>query len=335
MTAAVDSVRAIRAALPAFVVLLISGIGATGFVAAETGGDAMAWLKKIAAASRQINYAGTFVYHHGRHIETSRIAHLADANGEYERLETLDGPPREIIRNNDNVTCYLPDSKTVIIEKRSRRQFPVMLPEQLSGIAENYVVTKGQQDRVAGYDCQLITLDPKDNLRFGHKFCAEIASGLPLRARTYNEKGEMVDLFVFSQLTIGSGVHKDMLKSRFASQSNSWHVDRAMTGQRESGADNAWVIKNPLAGFKKLTEMKRSIAGRSTQVSQVVYSDGLAALSVFVEPLPKLPLVAGASYQGAVNMYVRSLSDQMVTVVGETPARTVKQMAESITLKDR
>ncbi len=173
-----------RAAVPALLALLC-GVGATGLVAAETGGDAMTWLKKIAAASRQINYAGTFVYQHGRQMETSRIAHMADANGEYEKLETLDGPPREIIRNNENVTCYLPDSKTVIIEKRTARQFPALLPEQLSGIADNYVVTKGEQDRVAGHDCQVIALEPRDNLRYGHKYCADLASGLALRARTF------------------------------------------------------------------------------------------------------------------------------------------------------
>jgi len=334
MKAAVDSMCAMRLALTAFLALL-GVIAGTGCRAAESGDDAMAWLMKIAAASRQINYAGTFVYQHGRKMETSRIAHMADASGEYEKLETLDGPPHEIIRNNDNVTCYFPDTKTVTIEKRTLRQFPAMLPEQLSGITENYAVSKGRQERVAGYDCQVVVLEPKDNLRYGRKFCAELASGLPLQARTINEKGEMVDLFVFTQLTIGRGVTKDMLKSRFASQSSAWHVERAVTAQSESGADSGWAVKNPLAGFKKLTEMKRLVAGRSSPVSQVVYSDGLAAFSVFVEPLPKSPPVAGASYQGAVNMYVRPLSDQMVTVVGETPARTVKQMAESITLKDR
>ena len=101
-----------------------------------------------------------------------------------EKLETLDGPPREIIRNNENVTCYVPDNKTVIIEKRTARQFPALLPEQLTGITDNYVVTKGGQDRVAGYDCQVIALEPKDNLRYGHKYCAELASGLALRSRT-------------------------------------------------------------------------------------------------------------------------------------------------------
>ena len=95
------------------------------------------------------------------------------------------------------------------------------------------------------------------------------------------------------------------------------------------------VLKNRPAGFKKLTEMKRSIAGRSTQVSHIVYSDGLAAVSVFIEPLPKSPPPAGPTYQGAVNIYVRPQADQMLTVVGETPARTVKQIAESLSPRER
>jgi sigma-E factor negative regulatory protein RseB len=260
---------------------------------------------------------------------------MSDSSGEYEKLETLEGPAREIIRNNENVTCYLPDSKTVIIEKRTSRQFPALLPEQLTGITDNYTVTKAGQDRVAGHDCQVIALEPKDNLRYGHRYCAELASGLALRARTFNEKGDMVDLFVFTQLVIGSGVNKDMLKSRFAGVSQSWHVDRAALDRSESAADSGWGLKSPLAGFRKLTEMRRSIAGRATPVSHIVYSDGLAAVSVFVEPMPKSPPAAGAAYQGAVNIYVKSSADQMVTVVGEAPARTVKQIAESFAAKER
>jgi sigma-E factor negative regulatory protein RseB len=321
-------------AVPA-VLALIGAIACGGSLAAETGGDAMTWLKKIAAASRQLNYAGTIVYQHGRRMETSRIAHMSDSTGEYEKLETLDGPPREIIRNNENVTCYLPDSKAVIVEKRTSRQFPALLPDQLSGITDNYLVTKGGQDRVAGHDCQVIALEPRDNLRYGHKYCAELASGLTLRARTVNEKGDLVDMFVFTQLIIGNGVSKDMLKSRFAGLSHSWHVDRAALEHSEITTDSGWVLRTPLAGFKKLTEMRRSVPGHATPVSHIVYSDGLAAVSVFVEPMPKAPPSLGATYQGAVNMYVKSGSDQVVTVVGEAPARTVKQIAESFSAKDR
>jgi sigma-E factor negative regulatory protein RseB len=312
--------------------------GCVGCVeAADIGepAEAMAWLKKIAAASRQIKYAGTFVYQHGNQVETSSVAHFANAGGEYEKLETLDGPRREIVRNNDNVTCYLPDTKTVVIEKRAARRFLALLPEQLSGIAENYVVKKGEQDRVAGYDCQVIALEPRDNLRYGHRFCVELTTGLPLRARMYSDNNEMVESFAFTQLTLGSGVSKDMLKSHYAGKSQAWRVDQSALEQTEADADTGWVLRNQPAGFKKLTEMRRSIAGRATQVSHIVYSDGLAAVSIFIEPMPKSPPPAGPTYQGAINIYVTSQTDQMVTVVGEAPARTVKQIAESLSPRDR
>jgi sigma-E factor negative regulatory protein RseB len=196
-------------------------------------------------------------------------------------------------------------------------------------------VTKGEQDRVAGFDCQVIALEPRDNLRYGHKFCAELATGLPLRARTYSDKHEMVESFAFSQLKIGSGVTKDMLKSRFAGKSQSWRVDKSALEQNETNADTGWVLNNQPTGFKKLTEMKRSIAGRPVQVSHIVYSDGLVAVSVFIEPMPKSPPPTGPTYQGAVNIYVRSQADQMVTVVGETPARTIRQIAESLSPRNR
>lgn len=325
-----------RSVFTVFVVLL-GGIGCAGYADAdaEAGDDAMAWLKKIATASRQINYAGTFVYQHGRRVETSRIAHWADASGEYEKLETLDGPSREIVRNNDNVTCYLPDSKTVVIEKRTARQFPALLPEQLSGLSDNYIVKKGEQDRVAGFDCQVIVLESKDNLRYGHKFCADLTSGLPLRARTYSDKNEMIESFAFTQLTIGNGVTRDMLKSRYAGKSQTWRVDKSALEKNETSADTGWMVKSRPAGFKKLTEMKRSIAGRAAPVSHIVYSDGIAAVSVFIEPMPKSPPPVGPTYQGAVNIYVRAQADQMVTVVGEAPARTVRQIAESLGPRER
>jgi sigma-E factor negative regulatory protein RseB len=329
MKAAINSVDTVGMRTALVVLGLAGGIGFGGCFAAESGGDAMAWLKKIAAASRHINYSGTFVYQHGRQVETSRISHWADASGDFEKLETLDGPRREIVRNNDNVTCYLPESKTVVIEKRATRQFPVLLPEQLSGIADNYVAKIGEQDRVAGYDCQTIVLESRDNLRYGHKFCVEIASGLPLLARTFNERNELVDSFAFTQVTIGSGITRDMLKSQYATASQSWRVDKSALDQSESLADSGWVLKNQPAGFKKLTELRRSIGGRSAQIEHIVYTDGLAAVSVFIEPMPKSPPMIGPTFQGAVNIYVRSQDNRMVTVVGDAPARTVKQIAES------
>ncbi len=322
-----------RVAVPALLILL-SCIGCAG-AESRSGPDAMTWLKKIAAASRQLNYRGTFVYQHGSQVETSSISHFVDSSGEYERLETLDGPPREVIRNNNNVTCYLPDSKTVVIEKRGARRFPTLLPEQISGIADNYLIKTAEQGRVAGHDCQIVSLEPRDNLRYGHKFCAELVTGLPLRARTYDDRSQMVESFAFTQLTIGAGVAKEMLKSRYAAKSQGWRVDRSALEQKEVSSDTGWLVDPQPTGFKKLMEMKRLISGRPHPVSHIVYSDGFAAISVFVEAMPKAMPTLGASNQGAVNIFIRSQDDQMVTVVGETPARTVKIIAESLSTRGK
>src|SRR3954469_19550325 len=149
-------------------VWLVLLLGATGAATAgDTGSsnDALAWLKKMAAASRQLNYSGTIVYQYGNHVETSRVVHYVNtAGGEFEKLETLGGPPREVIRSNEHVICYLPATRTVLIEERNRsaRNFPALLPESLSGIGENYTVTKEGVDRVADYDCQWIAIKPRD-----------------------------------------------------------------------------------------------------------------------------------------------------------------------------
>src|SRR5689334_13139368 len=136
----------------------------------------------MASASRQLNYSGTFVYRHGAQSETSRVAHYVNnAGGEMEKLETLDGPVREVIRTNDQVVCYLPESRTVIIEKRGKRRFPAaLLPERVTGVTENYTVRMAGKDRVAGHDCNVVVLEPRDKLRYGHNYCAEVVSGLPL-----------------------------------------------------------------------------------------------------------------------------------------------------------
>src|SRR4051794_39111346 len=189
-------------------VWLVLLLGATGAATAgDTGSsnDALAWLKKMAAASRQLNYSGTIVYQHRNHVETSRVVHYVNsAGGEFEKLETLDGPPREVIRSNDQVICYLPIAKTVLIEERNRnaRNFPALVPEQLGGITESYTIRKGEVDRVAGFDCQWVLLDPRDGMRYGRRFCAELGSGLPLRAQTLNEKNEPLESFAFGQVAL-------------------------------------------------------------------------------------------------------------------------------------
>ena len=302
-------------------------------LAAENGGteDGMAWLKKMAAASRQLNYSGTFVYRHATQTETSRIVHYVNqAGGEFEKMEMLDGPAREVIRTNDQIICYLPATRTVLIEKRGNRRFPALLPEQLSGVTDNYTVSVTGSERVADHECQVILLVPKDKMRYGHFFCADVGSGLPLRARTLSEKNEVLESFAFTELKIGGSFNRDRVRSRYAAKSKNWRVDHSAFSIAETPGETGWVLTQQPAGFRKLTELTRSFAGRSTKVSHIVYSDGLAAVSVFIEPLSRKRPAQSLSHQGAVNIYTRSVSDYTVTVLGEAPATTVMQIANSL-----
>jgi sigma-E factor negative regulatory protein RseB len=302
----------------------------------SAAGDALEWLKKIADSSRTVSYAGTFVYQHGNKVETSRVVHYVNqAGGVFEKLETLDGPPREVIRANDHVTAYIPDAKVVLIERRSTRHLPVMLPEKLSDLTTQYEVKKFAVDRMGGYQCVWIGVTSKDKLRYGRKFCAELESGLPLRAQVYNENLQVIEFFGFSQLTLGGKFSRDQVASRYEAraQAQKWRVDRSALNVMEQAADTGWSAASLPVGFRKSMEVKRTIAGRPLAMPHLVYSDGLSAISVFVEPKVKDMTVKPLMSQGAVHIYKRAHGEHIVTVLGEAPAATVMQIANSMELK--
>ncbi|HEY6282031.1 MAG TPA: MucB/RseB C-terminal domain-containing protein [Burkholderiales bacterium] len=297
----------------------------------EAPDDALAWLQKIAAAAHELNYSGTFIYQYGNHTETSRIVHAVDSSGEHEKLEILDGLPREIIRNNDEVQCFLPESKTVKVEKRlQRKPFPALLPEQLNNLSESYLIKLGGHERIAGFHCQALLLEPKDDLRYGYHLWAETNSGLLLKASMLDEKNDVVEQMTFTQLNIGGPIDEEALKPKYPAKAAGWRYDRS--GQPEQiSTETGWSVKNPLAGFKKIMEAKRMVSGKPAPISHIVYSDGLAAVSVFIEPrAPGVKPLNGVSKRGALNIYTKPLDDYQVTVLGEAPPMTVMQIGNSV-----
>lgn len=304
--------------------------------------DAHSWLKKIQSAAQKLNYSGTFVYQQANQMRTSRITHLLEGKNEFEKLEILDGKPREYIRNNEEVICYLPEIKTLLVEKRVTQDvFPAILAANPAVLTEFYNVRKGETGRVAGYDCQAVVLEPKDNLRYGYKLWAEKNTGLLLRAQTLNEKKEVVEQIAFTQISIGN-IDRNRAKPSFSDTSD-WHVENAVMSHMSL---SGWTVKSLPNGFKKIREVKRlvtdvstpgnSAAGSATsagakqrEVSQIVFSDGLAAISVFIEPGSR-SRTEGSMQQGALNIMGKRYGDFWLTIVGEVPSSAIKQVANSI-----
>ncbi len=319
----------------AIAALALAGLGVSHAVAEPlTQDDALQILERIATAARTLNYEGTFVYQHGERVETSRIVHFVDTDGEHEKLETLDGPRREIIRNNDEVMCFYPDAKIVRSQKRiAKRSFPALVPEQLSSIAQYYSVRKGRMERVAGFDAQVVILHPNDAMRYGHKLWAETNTGLLLKARTVNEARQVVEQFAFTQLNIGRGVTREMINPSYQASIPEWRLDR-LAQSMLSEVETGWTVRDFPPGFRKIMDMRRTKTGGRV-VTHMVYSDGMAAVSIFIESMPGRSVNEGLSRQGAINIYRRTVGDNLVTVLGETPAATVIQIGNSVVFEQR
>lgn len=302
---------------------------AAGSAIAQTAPeDGRAWLERIYEATRTLSYTGTFVYQHDRRSETSRVTRLASAQGNIERLEVLDGEPREIVRSKDGVRCYLPQSRTLKVDHHDvSRRFPTMLPEQLTDLLKHYAVRVGAQDRVAGRTCRTISLQPKDHYRYGYELCADLATGMLLRSITFNEGQVPVEQFTFTQLEVGE-VRPEAVEPQHATRS--WRVEEASVRPADLGAEG-WRVDADLPGFHKIVEVVRVLRERA-RVGQLVYSDGLAAVSVFIEPADGQSgsMPRGAAALGGVNIFVREVEGHIVTVVGEAPASSVRRIADRV-----
>ena len=293
--------------------------------------DAAAWLNRAASAARSLNYSGTIMYQHGGRVETSRLVHVNDGVGELEKLVSLDGPAREIIRGQTEVRFYYPEAKLVRIEPRTfRNAFPSLSTEQQRSLLDYYEFKKGERARVAGMDAQAYIFEPRDGLRYGHKFWADAATGLLLKARVLNEVNDVVEQLAFADLSVGGRIDRSMVQPSWPPVPPDWQVREIGPGDIEI-KDTGWSVAGIPAGFSKMVEGFRTVRGKRYPVAHLVFSDGLVAVSVFVEPLGAAPHPIGLTQQGGTNIYMRQLGDHLITVLGEAPALTVRQMGNSVT----
>lgn len=292
--------------------------------------EAQAWLRHVHAAAQTLNYAGSFFYQQGNRVRNFKVAHVIEGRNELEKRESLDGKRFECVRTNEESVCYKFDSHVAVVEKRITPDlFPALLADNSIDIAEHYDVRRGANDRVAGVDCQTVTLEPKDGLRYGYRLFTDRSTGLLLRAQTLNEKNETIDQISFSQVTVGN-IDKAQTRSVHTSETD-W---RNESNDLVTINLSAWVVKAVPAGFKRIREVHRTLPAESggttrRDVSQVVYSDGLAAISIFIEPATAASN-EGWKQQGVTNLMSKRQGDYWVTIVGDVPASAIRQIANSL-----
>jgi sigma-E factor negative regulatory protein RseB len=299
--------------------------------------DDLSWLKKMVLATHETDYSGTFLYQSADYVEISRITHLLDGEDEHERLEGLDGERSEVIRKNDRVWCYLGATKVMVANRDGSKMFPALLPREFTLLQDNYVLRRGEEDRVAGFNTYSILFQPRDKMRYTRKMWAHSDTGLLLKAVVMDERDQIVEQYTFTQLNIGGEIdRKWIVRSKSAFQENTTEQIAGASAVPSIGANNntvlsGWKVYALPAGFKKMTERNRPMKGGQKSATHMVYSDGLAGISVFIEKLSdKSDAKPGLYSKGGLQIFIKTLDKNLLTVVGEVPPRTVMQVAESI-----
>lgn len=291
--------------------------------------EAVVLLSRIQDASRKLDYSGVFTYQQGEYIESSRITHVVDGTGERERLEVLDGQPREYLRHNEDVQCLLPEKKTVLLERRRGDRFPGLLLDDAQALPAHYEIkAEDKMHRVAGRECRIVRIEPRDDRRYGYKLCADAATDLLLKAQTVDPDKRVVEQVAFTSLRLGADVDPAMLRPGWSTQD--WKVVESALNPVDLSAQG-WRVPAP-PGFVQVMQVAR-VMGRRESVSQLVLSDGLAAISVFIEPYDDTRPNGhprGLMKRGPINAYGTRIADFWVTVLGEVPPATLEQLAASI-----
>lgn len=296
--------------------------------------DSWQMIEKAAQAAHQLNYKGVFVYQVANSMTAIEITHSNYGNnGEFSRLTVLDGAPKEVLRQGDNSVIYKTKSQKVLIEKRRIQSgFPAVLPKITDGIKANYQVQAGGIERVSGREASILTLVPKDKSRYTSKLWVDKDSGLLLKLALLNDKNEIVEQVGFNQLLLFNNGNMDWFRPN-EEPNKAYEVQPEETVVPATEADN-WTMSQLPQGFHKIEQVRRMSPMRNVVVTHLVFCDGLTTVSLFFEPADKtVTRKQGIMTQGATSMYVTTVADHQVVVLGEVPPATAIQFANAITFK--
>jgi sigma-E factor negative regulatory protein RseB len=318
--------------LPAlFTVLFLFSLFAGPAAYADEAHD---WLAKMERASRTVSYEGVFVYQHGDTLESMRVIHSTKDGSVRERLVALNGAAREVVRTERGVQCYFPDDQSVALQRPvGAKGFPTIVPQRLADLDKNYAIRLGQVERVADRPAQLVIIEPKDAYRYGYRLWADQATGLLLKANLVATDHKLIEKFMFTHIRSGIAIPPADLQPKSQGKER---VAQPEDSQPVPVQDTGWSVPGLPPGFTLSAHLQQKMGSHRHSVEHFVYSDGLAAVSVFIERVENeaKALHGPAGGMGAVHAFGKVVDNHQVTVVGEVPAVTANMIGQSVIYKD-
>ena len=319
-------------------VLLVAWLALAG-VNSYAADDAWFVLQKSAHAARELNYQGVFVYQNGKQSRSVQITHMNNAGQELTRNVVLDNnitsgkanQPREVYSQGKDIVIFRPENQKMVIEKRrGQNLFPAMLPTDLVAIKTSYTARLGALEYVAGREAQIVELVPNDAFRYSYKIWADTEYGLLLKMTLLDSKNLTLEQIEFNQLSMLNSHDENWFKPQIDVQKSYVMQDATAVNQ----ITNDWIVSELPTGYAKVDHRTVVVPGKTVPVDQIIFSDGIASISLFIEPLtkgthPKM----GHMQIGSTNICANVINGYQLTVVGEVPAATVMQIAKAVSFK--
>lgn len=298
--------------------------------ASASSEQAMQWIQKMSVAMQELSYKGRFVYLQNNQLESMSIMHVKDRQGVRERLVSLNGEAREILRDNNNFTCVWPSSRQVVVDQSNQySSSPIWVPDDVKRLSKFYDFAISGKDRVADHSSIIISIKPKDKFRYGMKVWVDEKNGLMLQSVLFDEQGMTKEQIMFTNLTL---MHYDdqELFSVIPKIDSGYALIRSHSGRgtAQLQADAKWQLQSLPGGFWIESTSLKKMPESNDYTQQMIITDGMASVSVFIERTSGQSL-SGESSMGAVNAFGTRINEFTVTAIGEVPAVTVKTLAES------
>ncbi|MGV6826390.1 MAG: MucB/RseB C-terminal domain-containing protein [bacterium] len=305
---------------------------------ANNNQSAAYWLEQMNHALSDLNYEGHFVYMHGNSLEGMKISHHRDEDGLKAKLLSLNGAHREVIRDRGRLSIIRHQAGKLKISQRTLESgFTPFRNIDPKLIESNYeIFTKGRE-RVAGRMGRVILVNPKDSLRYGYRLVLDMATALPLEVVLLDESRELVSQIMFTDLAVSDekpSQSSAQTENPAVSVASQEQVQRRKINLQKGSEEGPWKFTTLPAGYQLKTYRKRPAKGRRVESDHYVFSDGLATMSLYVEPVGRRKHLEGNTSLGSVNAAGKTLDNHHLTAVGEVPVATLEILLKSITVAD-
>lgn len=314
---------------PLLLALITFQVAKEGF-AGSPESDPKVLLDAARQAASKLNYRGIVSYMKDNQIESLHVFHGVSNGVEQERLLSVNTPMREVIRTANKVTCYYPDAKSISIDSKPSRQSVLLdLPDDLSELSKHYTFSLGGLEHVARRPARVITIEPKDDLRYGRKLWIDEETKLPLKFEWLNGE-QVVEQLVFNSLSLEKSIPPEELVAS-TQVDGTWKTKQHETLPAES---LIWTLDGVPDGFHMIsyTRLKRDSNNRT--IDHILLSDGISSISIYIDQLMSDIFTAQPRKVGAINSYTRKLDKYLITVMGEAPEKTVQTIGDGIRMQD-